>query len=210
MRKPLLLIAYVSVCSSQRALAAPDASDDSTSSVSSRSERPLSFAGIGAAVGGGVVSFTRGAARQLIDPGIGWTARLIVGTQTAIAFEVGYVGSVHDVDAEDIEDSAYVLAHGAEAALRVNLAKGKWQPFVSAGAAWKKYSLEHGTDITSSMRSSDGVFEVPLAVGMVFHHRMLMIDAVLDFRPAFDSEMMGTGDSEMTNWGASLRFGLQL
>jgi hypothetical protein len=173
--------------------------------------RPLSEVGISASVGTGVLVFSRGAAVATIDPGIAWSAGVIVGSRKSVGFGFSYVGSVHDVDGADLNDAAILVGQGFEGILRVHFMPTEWQPYVGIGFAWKHYELLDATSSTYSMRHSDSVVEAPIMVGLVYHRGVLLADVSLSYRPAFDSELMSRGgDASLTSWGISAGVGLEL
>src|SRR4051794_28596204 len=57
-------------------------------------------------VGGGVTDFQSQRTRDLTSTGGYWDARAVVGTRTALALELAYVGNARDLKAPGLDPSA--------------------------------------------------------------------------------------------------------
>ena len=92
-------------------------------------------------IGGGIDGYTGTAMRASSEVGGGWDARVVLETRTRVGFMFAYVGSATALDATGLEQGATLLGNGAEGSVRLNILTGQWRPFVSAGLAWRHYSL---------------------------------------------------------------------
>lgn len=164
--------------------------------------------GMSATVGGGVTGFTQEEARNFSEVGGGWDARLVIGTRTMIAGELAYIGSSRDVVALGLDDSAFLQGHGGEAAARLNLLPGIFQPYLLAGAGFTRYSLTNEDFNTSSIEDSATVAHFPLGVGAALRYNGFVADARGVFRPTVEGNMF-SDDSEMHTWGANLSLGAE-
>lgn len=148
--------------------------------------------GMGIAGGAGVSGFTDSSMNDVADVAGAWEARLVVGTRTYFAGEVGYVGSAQDVTIIGLDSSAYLLSNGLQGSVRANfIPDGMWQPYAVVGAAWRRYNVENEDVNTSSMRDEDDVLEIPFGAGLSFRTDGLLLDARFTARPAFDADLLG-------------------
>lgn len=166
--------------------------------------------------GGGVVSYTNNDANDFIDTGGAYQVRAAVGTRSIVGFELAYVGSANDVEALGLDPDATLLGNGVEGAVRFNFTVSKWQPYLLAGAVWKRYVVVNDDFNTSAtVNNSDGVFEVPLAAGLTWHAKErgedgLVVDGRFDYRLAGGSDLLGGSDGGgpgLENWQATLKAG---
>ncbi|HEY4182102.1 MAG TPA: hypothetical protein VGM90_34905 [Kofleriaceae bacterium] len=169
--------------------------------------------GVGFVLGGGVEGFTDHTMRTSTQTGGNWDVRAIFGTRQYLAVEAAYIGSAQGIDALGLDNSAVLVGNGVEGALRLNFTKDQLvQPFVFAGAAWRRYDLKNASFNTSAVRSEDDVLEIPMGAGLAYHYRGLMFDARGEFRAATQEDLMPSltnqGDSaKMHRWGANLNVG---
>lgn len=164
--------------------------------------------GVGATLGGGAVGFTGSRAKDFSDSGGGWNARLIVGTRSVIGGELAYIGSVQDVSAVGLDNSAKLLSNGGELLARVNLLPGMFQPYVVGGAGYTNYHLVNDDFNTSSVRNNDNVVNFPVGGGLAFRYDGLLIDARGTFRPTTGGDMF-EDDASMNTWNANLNAGFE-
>lgn len=166
--------------------------------------------------GGGVVGYSNDETNDFIDTGGAYQVRLQVGSRSMLGLELAYVGSANDIEALGLDPDATVLGNGVEGALRYNITVTKWQPYLLVGAAWKSYSVVNDNFNTSAtVNDSDGVFEVPLALGLTWHQAPagengLVADARLDYRLSAGNDLLGGangGGPDLNNWVATLRAG---
>lgn len=171
--------------------------------------------GLGFSAGGGYAGFLDDEFNDFVDPGGGWGARVIVGTDTWLGFEASYLGAVNELEALGLTDNAYLLGNGAAAALRLNLVPlyYDFRPYLSAGVSWVHYSLENADEGTSSLRNSEDVFSVPLAGGIHYSYDWLFADLRVQFSPAFDGNLAREPfdeDTNMSTWRAVANIGFEL
>lgn len=91
----------------------------------------------GLSVGGGVTDFRDKTLRNDSSTGGSWDARLIIGTRTPIAFEAEYLGSSQkesDASAPQLQPILSTTQVTGDA--RLNLTRGRIQPFLVGGAGW--------------------------------------------------------------------------
>jgi hypothetical protein len=176
-----------------------------------RSAGPPSGYGIDFALGGGVTNFTGASARGVSSPGGQWNARLTLGTRLPVGLEASYLGSAQDLTAAGLDERAYLLGNGAEAALRLALpiARDQWlvSPFAIAGFGWTHYSLQRTSFNASDILGSDDVYSIPLGAGLSGTFYGVTADARFTYRPTFSDEMLGGRD--MSNWAVTGNLGYE-
>jgi hypothetical protein len=169
--------------------------------------------GMSASVGGGIVGFTDGDTTDFADVGGRWEARLAIGTRTPIGFEAAYTGGAQAIDALGLDTSAVLVGSGLEGLARLNLATRAWQPYVLAGAGWRRYDLTNADFNTSSVNDQDNVLEIPLGAGVAYRYKGLVVDLRAVFRAAIDSDLVktpeGANNADLHTWETSVRAGFE-
>jgi len=144
--------------------------------------------------GGGVYGFIDPAMRDVADVGGLWNARAILGTRTIVGVEVAYVGTASGIQALGLDDSAVLVAQGAEGAFRFNLMHRRIEPYVFLGVGFKHYQLMNVSNNTSSVENSEDVVELPVGGGLDYHlTEHLNLTGRLTVRAALDHELVGGG-----------------
>jgi hypothetical protein len=165
----------------------------------------------GVMAGGGLNAFTNGDANSAIDPGLSYTARLFVGTERPLGFELGYAGAVADVHALGLDERALLVSNGLEGNVRYNILRGMWQPYVLGGVGWRHYGMSKERFNTSSANNSDNVLEVPLGAGLAWYHPSgLMVDGRAAYALSAGSDLLGGaggGGPDLNNWNFSIKGG---
>ena len=167
--------------------------------------------GFSLSAGAGVAGFTSDSLRSTTSDGGLWDVRATLGTRQRIAIEAAYVGSAQSIDALGLDDSAVLLSNGVQGNLRLNLiANLDVQPFVFAGAAWRRYSITNTDANTSDISDEDDVLEIPVGVGIAYRYRGLVLDARGEYRPSFDEDLMQSRNTTDTQDRATMdRYGVQ-
>ena len=170
--------------------------------------------GLSLSVGGGVAGFTEEAMRDTTQTAGIWDVRATFGTRFPVALEAGYLGSAQAIDTLGLDDSAILVGTAVEALARVNVVdRGAWQPYLFAGAAWRRYDLANVDTNTSSVLDQDDLLEIPLGLGLGYRYDDFLFDARAQFRAAAEADMIptGTGDDaeRMDTWGVSARLGYE-
>jgi hypothetical protein len=170
--------------------------------------------GISLTAGGGLTGFTDGDLNNSIDTGGSWDVRAAFATRNIISFEAAYIGSAQEMNTFGVENDAVLVGNGAEAALRLNLVPDmSWQPYIIAGAAWRRYDVTD-TDVNfSDFNGTDDVFEIPLGGGIAWYFDRFVLDARGQFRAAFDNDLMraslGRSEDDIHRWGFSANLGYE-
>jgi hypothetical protein len=147
--------------------------------------------GVSLSAGGGVSGFTSSTAREATKDGGGWDVRATIGTRLPLAAEVSYLGSAQRINALGLDNNAVLVGNGVQGDLRLNLVSGMpLQPFIYAGAAWRRYDLTNTNTNTSDVSGTDNVVEFPMGVGLAYHYRGFILDARGEFRPATNNDLM--------------------
>jgi outer membrane protein OmpA-like peptidoglycan-associated protein len=146
--------------------------------------------GMAATVGGGVVDFLDGEARDLGDMGGAWEARLTVGTRLPVAIEAAYVGSVHNIDALGLDTSAVLLGTAVETDLRVNFTTWMLQPYVFGGIGYTRYNVSNEDFNTSSVNDQEEMGHIPVGAGLGYQFGGLLVDLRGTLRPAFQDDLV--------------------
>jgi hypothetical protein len=174
---------------------------------------PPSVVGIEATLGGGAIGFIDEGARAVAGTGGSWDARLMFGSRLPIAVEGAYVGSAQSIDALGLSTSSILLGNGFEGTLRVNLTRGRIQPYLFGGAGFTHYQLSNTSTNTSSVLGGDDVGTVPLGAGITGRlGGSFIIDARGTYRATFDDDMLratAANNNSMQSWNASARIGFE-
>jgi hypothetical protein len=163
-------------------------------------------AGFSLSVGGGLSTFAREDLRAVADVAGSWDARFAVGTRQPIAFELAYLGSVQNVDALGLDEDAVLISSGAETAIRFNLLVRMWQPYLVAGAAWRRYEVTNAAVNTSDIGDRYDVLEAPIGLGVGFRYEGLLVDGRATYRAAYGDDI---GDEDLHTLGCNLTVGLE-
>lgn len=178
-------------------------------------------------VGGGVTGFVENDVVDNTTPGGFWDVRGVAGTRTPVGIELGYTGSARDVNALGLNDEAFLLSNGLEAALRLqapitqsDIGGGIGQnapvliaPYAFGGLGWTRYDLLNEGTNTSSVLNQDDIMSLPLGVGVGLGLAGVTLDARFTYRHAFFSDLVGDAtssfdDTSLNQWnlGASIGF----
>ena len=184
-----------------------------------RHETFFSEYGFALTAGGGVSGFTDATARDATRDGGGWDVRATIGTKLPVAAEVSYLGSAQRIDALGLDNNAMLVGNGVQADVRLNVMTGvSVQPFIYAGAAWRRYDVTNTSANTSDVASSDNVVEFPVGVGFAYRRHGLILDARGEFRPATNEDLMPALRSDTTRdanqaslhrWGVNANIGYE-
>jgi hypothetical protein len=174
---------------------------------------PPSQIGIEALVGGGAVGFIDSAARNTVNTGGSWDARLTFGSRLPIAVEGAYVGSAQTIDALGLSSNSRLIGNGVEGDLRLNFTNYMVQPYIFGGAGWTHYQITNSATNTSSVLSSDDVGTVPLGAGISIRPtKGFLVDVRGTYRAVFDDSMFDritNTNNSMQNWSALGRLGFE-
>lgn len=165
--------------------------------------------GTSISVGGGLVQFVNNDTRDFATEGAGWEARIAFGTRKAFAIEVGYLGSLHRIDALGLDSKANLLGTNVEGALRVNVAQGRIQPYLLAGAGYAHYNLTSFDANTSDVGDRDNVTVFPFGAGVGVKEGGLMFDARAVYRATSNVDMFAGTNTSLDSWSATLRVGFE-
>lgn len=177
--------------------------------------RTLLPIGLGFSAGGGYAGFIDSDFNDFANPGGGWEARLLVGTDTWVGLEAAYTGSANDLDTLGLDDRAYLLGTGFSGALHLNLLPPYYdfRPYLLAGVGWKHYSLQDADANQSRLDDSDDLLEVPLAGGINYRYGWLLADLRVQFAPAFGNDLVRSPfdrDINLSTWRAVANIGFEL
>lgn len=177
--------------------------------------------GFALAAGGGVSGFTSETARDATQDGGGWDVRATIGTRLPVAAEIAYIGSAQSIDALGLDDGAVLVGNGVQGNLRLNvLTETAVQPFIYAGAAWRRYDLANTDTNTSSVAGNDDVVEFPIGIGLAYRYRGFLLDTRGEFRAATNEDLMPSltasrglaGDdnnASLHRWGVTANLGVE-
>jgi len=178
-----------------------------------------SNAGFSLTLGGGVESFTGDTMRNTTDPGGDWTVRAAFGTNLPIGLEAAYIGSVQNINALGLDNSATLVGNGVQGDIRLNVTQNyAVQPFVYGGVAWRRYAVQNADFNTSDVRDRDDVLELPVGVGMAYKMSGFTFDARGEFRGSFYDNLVpdrtnttstNEGNAAMHRWGVNASVGYE-
>ncbi|MCG5054439.1 MAG: hypothetical protein KA712_15860 [Myxococcales bacterium] len=164
-------------------------------------------------LGGGVISFANGGLRDRTGLGGYWDVRSAIGLRSVLAIELAYVGSAHSLTGEGIGDAAYLVSHGGEGNIRLNLpvATGRTvlAPFIFGGMGFSHYTLQNSTYDDEMFRSSDTLTTYPVGAGLTFGYEHFAFDARVTYRFTGEQNLL-RGDGEGNTPFDALTVGAQL
>jgi outer membrane protein OmpA-like peptidoglycan-associated protein len=164
-------------------------------------------------VGGGVTGFIDDEMRSFTETAGSWEGRLTLGTRQRLAIEASYLGSVQSVETLGLDEDAVLISNGVGGALRLNALTGNAQPYVIAGAAWRRYDVVNDDFNTSSMNDDDNVLETPVGLGLNLRYGRLILDARGVYRRVFYDDLIqtvpGQDEPDLHNWNANLMGGFE-
>ena len=164
-------------------------------------------------LGGGLTAFIDEQMRDFTDTGGSWEGRVTIGTRQRLAVEASYLGSVQSVDSLGLDEDALLISNGVGGALRLNVLTGPYQPYLVAGAAWRRYDVVNEDFNTSSMNGEDDVLETPLGVGLSLRFDRFILDGRGVYRRVFYDDLIqstvGQEDAELDTWTANLMGGFE-
>jgi len=121
-----------------------------------------------------------------------------------------------------------LVGNGVQGALRLNATVDfPVQPFIFAGAAWRRYDLTNENFNTSDVASKDDVLEIPMGVGIAGHFGGALVDLRGEFRASTMEDMVpataggnndiadavgvdtGSNSAAMHRWGAKATIGYE-
>jgi hypothetical protein len=165
------------------------------------------YVGIDVEAGGGVGGFIDRNITSVTTAQGQWTGRMVFGTRSHFAGEAAYVGSAQKVNTVGISPNATLVGNGAEAAFRLNVLTGMWQPYAIAGIGWTHYSLGNATLTTSDVQSSGDVATFPLGVGMAWRYSGFVLDGRFSFHPATKSGLIR--ETNLSTWDLQAKAGFE-
>lgn len=168
--------------------------------------------GLAFGVGGGVADFTGDAMRDMTSTAGAWDARLVFGTHKIFGIEAGYAGSLQSIDSLGLDNNALLMSTGVDAAVRIHLLPGDYQPYAFVGAGWRRYDLTNVDTNTSSVTDTDNVVEVPFGVGFAYTYEHLTFDVRGSYRPTLDADLVvpvaaGEDSPKLDTFQVSARIG---
>ena len=92
--------------------------------------------------------------------------RATLGTRLPIAFEMAYVGTAQGMNALGLDTNAILLGSTAEGDVRINILRGRVQPYVFGGVGYTYYRITNTAIATSDLQRTDNVLEVPFGAGL--------------------------------------------
>jgi hypothetical protein len=179
--------------------------------------RLISVIGVGITIGGGVSGFTEESVRDNLDTEANgaWSARATFGTHIPLGLEIGYNGTMVDLQSS-ANGSASLLGTTLEAAGRFNmLPHFELNPYLFAGLGWTHYDVrdERLVRADSAVRADDDVLVVPMGVGVAYRAMQgITFDARGTFRAAGNSELLtdATGSHpDLHTWEATGNLGYE-
>lgn len=159
-------------------------------------------------IGGGVADFVFSPVRNRTNLSGSWDARYLIGTRSNIAFEAGYMGTAAGLD--NVLGDGHLLTHQVSGSLRLNATRGRFQPFVTAGAGWAFLRLSRSDEfsVLEGQRSSSS-FLAPFSGGIAAY---IGTHLVVDARGTYslisnNYSFSATQRSRPDMWSAQLSLG---
>lgn len=181
-------------------------------------EAPVSRVGTMLTVGAAATNFTEDGPQAVTNPGMAWDVRATLGSRSLVGIEGAYVGSLQDVEAPGLDNSAMLASNGVEGALRINapvtIGDGLISPYGFGGIGYKRYQMAWDNGTTSGdIAQHDDTLTVPVGIGLSAGLMGVTLDARATYRQTFMTELVGDSqsswdDSSLNHWqlGGGLGF----
>jgi hypothetical protein len=161
-------------------------------------------------VGGGGAGFLTEGARAMFHTGAAWDTRIIVGTRSVIAFELGYAGTLNRFRAPGAQPS--LLAQSIDSTFRINLLPWRIEPFIFGGIGYNHTDIIDADDnprMASVLARKDDTLLVPAGGGLaVYMGRHATVDARFTYRAMFYQKLFLLNPDERTDqWSVLGRLG---
>lgn len=161
-------------------------------------------------VGGGVADFVRDRINNQLGISGMWDVRYLIGTRSYLGFEANYTGTVADVNGESTLgfDPGAVVTHQVAGNLRLNASRGRFQPFLTAGAGWEHLRRTGTGPITGvTFDATANSFVAPFGAGISgYIGRHFVVDARGNY-DLITKKGFSTGGARPDMWSAQLRLG---
>lgn len=160
-------------------------------------------------VGGGVADFVRDRINSQTGLAGMWDVRYLVGTRSYLGFEANYTGTAADVNEGALGfDPGAIITHQVAGSLRLNASRGRFQPFLTAGAGWE-HMRRTGTGPLGGVTFSrtDNAFVAPFGAGLAgYIGRHFVVDARGEYN-LIATKSFATGGARPDMWSAQMRLG---
>jgi hypothetical protein len=171
---------------------------------------PFSRIGVDALVGGGVIGFLNGTARNLVGVGETWEARVAWATLYPLVVETAYIGTSQPIHNVPLASGAHLVGQGADFDLRFNPRVASFQPYILGGAGWLNYRIRSSA-LADTTQTTNNVLMGSVAAGVSKHWKFgLVVDLRGTFRFTFNDDLtFGAVPSapRLNNWSATGRAG---
>lgn len=171
---------------------------------------PLSRTGLSFTAGGGLFTFMGAEMRTFATNGAGWEGRIGVRTKRMWSLEAVYVGSLHSIDVPGMKGPSYLVGTGAELDLRINARYGGVEPYILSGLGWTQLRLTRTSDGMSVLRERDNIGQIPLGLGVGFHHGHAVVDLRATYRFTGFVGLYDSIDDGLESWSFALAAGFEL
>jgi len=143
-----------------------------------------SLFGRGLAVMGGfgAETFVSQAADDVSGVGGLWDLRVVMGLQSRIAVELGYIGSAADIDSRLDDSSGTLIGTTIEAGARVHMVRDlALRPYAFAALGWRRYDVSGADFETSStgLNDADTLFTLPIGLGVTYRFEELGVPGLV-------------------------------
>lgn len=176
-------------------------------------------------VGGGVGGFADPSLGDITNVGGIWNVRATVMPAWPVALEVGYLGSLNDIDSNQYEAGidAQVAGNGGQALVRANVLELagvkpkkdlRIEPYVAAGASYTNLAVigddRNDPQIDADFRDSDDLFGIPAAIGVdTVIQDNFSLGARVAYNYHFDNDLTrADDDDDAQSWGAMANVGV--
>lgn len=184
-----------------------------------KDSRLRSEIGVSTTLGAGVTGFTNQTMRDTVTSGVGglWNLHVTIGSHTPLGIDLGYIGTVAEINALSRTQSGTLIGTTMEGALRYNiLPHNAWTPYAFVGVGWQRYDISGGDFrlSDSGINESDNSVVFPLGLGVAYRDRNgLVLDLHGTFRantnPGLVLENGGTDYAPMHTWEAGAAVGYE-
>lgn len=150
--------------------------------------------------GGGMSDFVGSTMRDNLRLGAAWDARLLFGTNSAIAFEAGYTGTYNlittDRSLSGPSTGPYLIQSSVDGVLRINLVPWYVEPYIFGGVGYNHVNVRNRNqdpEMAARFNVSDDELLVPAGGGVAAYfgeHSHFTLDARFTYRALFNDDIL--------------------
>jgi hypothetical protein len=176
---------------------------------------PWEPSGFALQVGAGVTGLMNREAREHFDRGGFWEVRAILGTDSYLGAEIGYVASSRSAKGRATGRSPALMGDGVESLLRFNgpisLGGFRLEPYALAGVSWTHYTVARRPTDPLVAADEAETFSLPMGAGWSVANGHYLVDARFVYRRMLAGRLIASDGQriDLGNWSMGGTVGYQ-